>query len=225
MFKLKSVALAALALLAFTSCENDEPNAPVVPKKETKVMKEINAKEHSNWVYINLETGQTESHRDFTAWFYIDPKTKERVVIPAQGSLSDVKIAWHIALRRNLVKTNEGSVATTGGTDFDKAQLPANPTFVADAVESKNPMIIDFSAMMSGKATFSTEDKRNPLLSNWVKRSGAMPNFVYTPTNEVFVLRTKEGKLFKLQFTDFLNAKGNEKGIVTFKVMPLGMTK
>lgn len=217
--KFYSYLLVGLLTLGFTACDNSDNAEPVFTEK-TVELKSIDASNYSNWVYVNLETGEQETHRDFTPWFYIDPTTKERKEIAAQGSPADVKIKWHVAFRRELVKTNGGSAIATQSTSLDEVDVKkVQGNFMTDAVETKKPLMIDMTQMMKGIVMFSQEDMRNPVLTGWIVKKGRpMVDLTYTPTNLVYVLRTKDNQLFKLQITDFTNAKG-DKGYITLKAV------
>lgn len=212
------VAIMALIItMPFTACDKDDPTPQPQPQAAIKTLSEINASDYSNWTYVNLETGATETHRDFTAWYYIDNETKQRVEIPAQGSPADVKIEWHIAFRRELVKTNNGAAAEVTGKKLDAVTKTdvVGLAYTGDAVETKNPLMIDFKSMMTGRSTYSTADSRNPVLLTWMEKKGRpMVDLTYTPTGKVFALRTKDNTYYAVQLTDFLNAKGT-KGYIT----------
>lgn len=101
-----TLALVALSL-AFVGCDKKDDVKETIKKSKT-----IDATKYEMWTYVNLETGQMETHRDFSEWHVME-KGKLLETIPAKGSEADIKIKWHIAIHRFDIRTNEGETIAT----------------------------------------------------------------------------------------------------------------
>ena len=77
---LMMLALFACGLTMMTvSCDKDNPKPTPQPGNTVK-SKTIDATNYSNWTYINLETGETEVHRDFSEWLYLKNMHPDTIV-------------------------------------------------------------------------------------------------------------------------------------------------
>ncbi len=200
--------LMALTGLVFTSCSKDD-DAPVVVGKEMQ----IDASNYANWTYINLKTGETQTLRDFSAWNYIDMNTGKIVsTTPAQGSPSEIKIDWHIAIHYYDIRTNGGSALMTEETNLEKEISIPTSGFTADK-EVENKIYTDMKGMMQSKIGFASKATVNPVLSGWITSKGMPPTFTFT--KKVYVARFKDGSYAKLLFTNN-TGKGGEKRHVQF---------
>ncbi len=176
------------------------------------------------WTYINLETGQTETHRDFSEWNYLklegkgkDAKMVKYKTVPAQGSEADIKIKWHIALHRFDIKTNNGEAIATKEQEISKMKtLPAMGYKVDTVIE--NRIITDPKEMMMGKVGYASKSNLNKVLYGWLirKPTGTMPPYEYKLSGLVYVVKFKDGSHAKLKFTDFTDKTGKIKGHITF---------
>ena len=136
---------------------------------------------------------------------------------PAKGSESDVKIKWHIAIHYFDVKTNAGEAVATTETDLDKVtSLPA-AGYKPDTVV-KARVITDMSKMMQGIIGYADQSSLNATLGGWLIRTptGTMPPYTYKLSEKVYVVKFKSGANAKLKFTDYSDATGRKKGVVTF---------
>ena len=176
----------------------------------------VDATNYANWTYINLETGQTEVHRDFSSW----TSYKEDTVIshtPAKGSEADVKIKWHIAIHRFDVKTNGAEAVATTETELDKVTTLPTAGYKTDTLVRKR-VITDMSKMMQGIVGYADEETLNATLGGWLilTPTGTMPPYTYKLSEKVYVVKFKSGANAKLKFTDYSDATGRKKGVVTF---------
>ena len=73
------------------------------------------------------------------------------------------------------------------------------------------------TSMMQSKIGYASTAKTNPVLCGWLTKTatGAMPPYLYEPTNLIYVVKNKDGSYAKLKFTDHQDAEGNS-GHVTF---------
>ncbi|WP_449188919.1 HmuY family protein [Tannerella forsythia] len=202
-----TLALVALSL-AFVGCDKKDDVKETIKKSKT-----IDATKYEMWTYVNLETGQTETHRDFSEWHVME-KGKLLETIPAKGLEADIKIKWHIAIHRFDIRTNEGEAIATKETEFSKVTgLPAGD-YKKD-MEIKDKILVGFNMadMMKSKFTVAGMAKVNPVLKTWIVENpmGKVPVL----SKSVFVVKFKDGSYAKIKFTDATNDK-QEKGHVSF---------
>lgn len=174
------VAFMALSLsTTLTSCSDDDE------KKEETEMKTltVDATAYNQWVYVNLKDGKTQT-----------------VTMEGSDDESAVTIDWQIAIHRYTeVKTNGGSVVKTDMTDMSKVTTIPTGGYVAD--ESEQNILVRF-AMPPTDDCYVKSHCNTAMV--WTEGS-AMAGTLAT-TNNVFVLKCKDGTYAKLQFTDFANA-------------------
>ena len=211
--KKRSVMMMALVALglAFVGCDKKDD----VKKETIKKSKTIDATKYDVWTYINLETGQTEIHRDFSEWHVME-KGKLIETIPAKGSEADIKIKWHIAFHRFDIRTNDGEAIDTKQTEFSKVIGLPTGDYKKD-MEVKDQVMVGFNMadMMKSKFTFAGMAKINPVLNTWMLENpmGKPPVL----SKSVFVVKLKDGSYAKIKFTDATDATGKEKGHITFQ--------
>ena len=220
------IATAVAVILSFGACDKKNPEKPVAPASGANEFL-VKANDYSNWTYVNLKTGQTETHRDFSDWNYykVDMQngTKEFVRKEnAKGSLSDVKIEWHIAIHPKAIRTNDTEAAISESTDLKTATVPVSG-FVKDG-ELKDNLIVDLSGMMSGLPIgYAASAKGNKVLNKWLKKTpvqGEHGKYTYELSDKVFFVKCKDGSLVKIKFADYRNAEG-EKGFCKFSSLPV----
>ena len=130
----KTLLVAAMAALTLAACDKDEvnnkkenPTPMPVPGQVQQTAKVVSVKNlgmstgdgaYGNWTYVNLATGEHETHPDFGTWTYINTSTKKVTTEKKAGSLDDVKIKWDIAFRYNLLRTNNGATKLLSATEF-----------------------------------------------------------------------------------------------------------
>lgn len=213
----------ALGLFA-VACSDDDNQDDNKTQGDVTVTEVTNGDytSYSDWTYINLETGQTETHPDATEWIY-PYLTGDDQIREAQEA-ETVGIDWHIAIHRYEMKTNGGSVYDTQATDINAVnELPTGGTWVTDQAypygESAWEVITDMSKMMEGSVGYANNPTLNETLCGWVVRTetGSMPPTIYTPTNHVYVVKFADGSWAKLQFTDAGNIDTNASGYITWK--------
>lgn len=229
MKNLVMLALVACGMTMMVGCGKDEPTPTPNPKPNPKPnptpdntvkgKKTIDATDYAVWTYINLQTGETEVHRDFSEWVYLKNMHRDSVesTTPAKGSEADVKIKWHIAIHRFEVKTNNGEVAATKETELDKVTTLPSDGYKPDTVV-KLRVITDMSKMQQGLVGVAAQSRLNARLGGWLIRTptGKMPPYIYKLSNLVYVVKFKDGSNAKLKFTDYTDATGQKNGHVSF---------
>ncbi len=154
----------------------------------------INATKYDEWTYISLSSG------------------KQEVVKIVDGECDEPDFDWDIAIHRYDIKTNKGlAIATNKNNLEDVVELPSGD-FEADV---KDSVIVDLSQMMEGIVVYA-ESEVNPVLNTWLERDMSVMPPLYTLSNLVYVLKTKNDLYIKLLFTDYTDENEN-KGFVTFK--------
>lgn len=229
----KTLLVAAVATLTLAACDKDEvnnnkenPTPMPVPGQVQQTAKVVTVKNvgmtpgngaYANWTYVNLATGEHETHPDFGTWTYINTKTKEVTTEKKAGSLDDVKIKWDLAFRYNMIRTNNGATKLLAATEFNEVKTADMTGInVMDTVATgKDRVMVDFANMMNGILTYTSNDVRNPVLSTMFTRKGQMPNISYEPKPNVVALRTNDGRHFLLKFKGFTNNAGTN-GFYTF---------
>ena len=213
---LMMLALMACSMTMMVGCGDDKPEPKPTPGKTLAKKMTVDATNYANWTYINLETGETEVHRDFSSW----TSYKRDTVIshtPAKGSEADVKIKWHIAIHRFDVKTNGAEAVATTETELDKVTSLPTAGYKTDTLVRKR-VITDMSKMMQDIVGYADEETLNATLGGWLilTPTGTMPPYTYKLSGKVYVVKFKSGANAKLKFTDYSDATGQKNGVVTF---------
>ena len=212
--KLKNVWLMMALGLSVMACSDDD--APQWGDSVSDKKTNLDVSAYDQWTYVNLETGETESHVDTNPWVYSDgTETPAKVA-------ETVSIDWHIAIHRYEVRTNDGSVLDTNLTDMAAVTELPTGTYQADEVvtngDDEYSLITDMSKMMEGSVGYAKSATLNRVLCSWVKKTetGTMPPVIYEPTKHVFTLKCKDGSWAKLQFTVAGNTETGKSGFVSF---------
>jgi hypothetical protein len=149
--------------------------------------------------------------------------TKQSIMIDASShsdwkyfSFSEGKVVeysdsnnWDLAFNRYKIKTNSGTsgqgnagVVDLGIVDFnDVDKAPQNWYVVDDSI----------TVVMMTADTYSA----NKALEDWYAMSGEMPPAL-TAKNNVYAIRTADGKYAKIQFTDYYNPQTTASGFISF---------
>ena len=213
------LAMAALALFATvaTGCSDDDDpvvDTPSVDDSSSQGVKEmtVSTSDYSLWTYINLKTGETQTATVAGPWKYIggenevleekDPEIKGTV--PAE---------WDIAFHYYEIRTNNSQAVVTDAKELAAVkELPATGWESDKAVKAEDQeIIVDMKNMMQGKVGYA-DGIINPALCKWVTETptGSMPPTIYTVTDNVYVVKCKDGNWAKLKFTDKLDGNGKK---------------
>ena len=187
LFYLSGTVLLSMMLLA--SCKDSEKKDPTTNIVNTVTLTDVDVSAYDQWVYLSFES-------------------RTPVVL---GVEEDAPAQWDIALHRENVKTNRGAALVTEATSLAAlTELPSGD-FVSD-VMTDSTLIVDMSQMMQGILGYQ-KSEINPVLNAWVERSGMPP--VYTVKNNVYVVRTQEGRYATIKFASYKDAE-DKTGFATF---------
>lgn len=204
--------IAALAVaLSVTACAytnhflDEEEGREDVPYK---TLQNVKISAYDTWTYINLKTGETETHPDAGEWIYAGTGD-----IRAARQEETVDIEWHIAVHRYEFKTNGAAVLNTGETDIARVTELPEGTYTPDApaayetevekTEGGYLLVMDMAGMMEGNIGYAHSPLINlPLCGGITKTAtGSMPPTIYGSTGEVFVLKWDDENWAALQIT------------------------
>lgn len=198
----------SMTACAYTNHFLDEEEEP--EDGTYSALKDVNNTGYDTWTYINLQTGETETHPDASEWIY----SGDGSIREAQAE-EEIGIDWHIAIHRYEIKTNGASVLNTGKTDMLEVTGLPDGTYTLDYVavyeeelektdETQYLLVMDMSGMMSGSIGYAYRPVINKVLCDGVTRTatGSMPPTIYGTTKEVFALKWNDGSWAALQITD-----------------------
>lgn len=215
--KVKNYLMMMLVALCAIACSDNDDNGPRWGTAVSNRMTNLDVSAYDKWTYINLETGETETHADANEWIYTDGSTV------AAKTPEAVSIDWHIAIHRYEMRTNGGEVLDTQQTSLEAvAELPTGSYTKDETVpfeeDGAYQVITDMSRMMEGSVGYAKSVVLNKVLCSWVKKTetGTMPPVIYEPTKHVLVLKCTDGSWAKLQFTVAGNTETGKSGFVSF---------
>lgn len=165
------------------------------------------------WTYINLITGETETHEDTSEWIYAGTGD----IREAQPD-AEISIEWHIALHRYEFKTNGASVLNTGITDITTITELPDGTYTPDEVAPYETEVekesgayllaMDMAGMMEGNIGYAHNPTINRVLCDEIIRTatGTMPPTIYSSKKNVLVLKWENGSwaILKIVGTDHM---------------------
>lgn len=179
-------------VLCFTGCEDSSEEEPK-PVLEIKSV-QIDARSYADWVYFSFDKGEVVT------------------VDPAAFS-SDLN--WDMAFHRNDVRLNcglsgkgaGGALKTTAKTLGEISTAP-NSGYVVDATKS---IMTKFTLPVP-----VFEDQPASTEINWLNVDTSNPPPVYTLFDDVYVVKTAQGKYTKVKFKNYLSDK-NETMVITLE--------
>ena len=183
----------------------------------------VNASNYDSWIYINLQTGETETHTDTNPWIY---SSDGRITEAKQPQ--NITIEWHIAIHRYEFKTNNAEVLNTGTKKMDDVNtIPSELIFTPDETidyetelakskkgEAAYLITMDMSEMMDGTIGYALQTNINRVLCNSIIRTATqtMPPTIYSTNGEVMILKWNNDHWAKLQITETYGKGGSLTG-------------
>lgn len=203
MKRINLVSLSLLFALAglFTSCEKDDDN--VVPVEAVTIT--IDASDYTKWQYFSFEEG----------------KIVGESAVEGNHSGLDWDIAFHrYDFRLNGGKSGDGmagALVSTGNVGAigweDLVVAPESGYAVDDSISVlPSPAMPPTYVTVAGSKTITggmTSENPTAIVFDMTTRS-------YSYTDQIFVVKTADGKYAKIWITDFKNSEGNS-GHITMK--------
>lgn len=205
MKKLFTLLFALTAFVAFQSCE-DEDEPEVIANAIINEIDDIDASAYDQWVYFSFETGE----------------------IVGTSGLEEERsgLDWDIAFHRWDVRLNcgisgsgqggallvEGAIALTGWNSVSEApttgySVDGTVTATKD-VSSMPPVQVD----VPGSNVITGDSFMGDMSGTWMNMTGYG---VYDITNQIFVIKTADGKYAKVWLKQYNNSDGT--GHITMK--------
>jgi len=178
-------------VLCFTACEDKEEEPK--PVLEVKTV-QIDARSYPDWVYFSFEKGEVVT------------------VNPASFS-SDLN--WDIAFHRNDVRLNGGASGKGAGGALKTSAKSLAEITTAPASGYKTDVIKSIMTKFVLPVPVF-EDQPASTEINWLNVDTSNPPPVYTLFDDVYVVKTAQGKYAKIKFKNYLGDK-NETMIITLE--------
>ncbi len=174
-------------ILGVTSCTKEDPEEPVGTGATTKT---FDARAYDKWVYFSFDKGEEVEITDF------------------QNSTE-----WDIAFHRFDVRVNcgtsgpgQGGSISMGQVNFDAVTTaPTEGYSLNDSISIVNE---------EGNWTNPVTVPGDTIVGKWLYFTGPPPQ--YNITNEIYVVKTAQGKYSKIWLKDYYN-DNSESGFVTMQ--------
>lgn len=169
----------------------------------------VDPESQSGTIYVDAHS--------YTQWTYIDFDGKEIYVTNIDKEkgkeIESQPEKWELALHRYDAKTNQGAVLETSYSSLSElksaGKLPEG-TFVADI---QDKVAVDMSQMMDNNIIYA-ESPVNKEIGKWLNVDTSQMPPIYTLSNKVYLLKTKEGKYAALFLSNYMS-NGFQKGFMT----------
>lgn len=187
---LRNGAILALVLFVFAGCKKDKEETIIEPLNTKSIV--IDAKAYDKWVYLNLSSGKIVTPEDYKN-----------------------DMSWDVAFHRDNVRTNGGASGIGKG-----AGLEIEVKSLAEVTEApENGYVKDeITDIMTAYIMPPQYEKQpaNAELEKWGNFDLSEMPPVFVLSENVYVMKTAEGKYAKLKFTDYYNENG-ESGFIELK--------
>ncbi len=187
-----SALLCLTLVIGFSSCGKDEP--------ETK--EDLTEKEYT--------TSRKTDYGD--DWIYFSFSQGKEVAVTEDNHKND--LSWDIAFNRYNIRTNSGKSGAGKGGAVSAGKVVLSSVIVAPTSGYTEDSDFEISDKGTGLPPPTKMSTANTVLSKAIQFAGPPPT--YTPSNEIFVVKTADGKYAKVHFTSYYDLKGNS-GFITFK--------
>lgn len=180
------------AVLCFTGCDDNKTEAPQ-PDLEIKSV-QIDARSYADWVYFSFDKGESVT------------------VNPASFSTD---LTWDIAFHRNDVRLNCGASGKGAGGALKTTVKTLDGIRTAPA----SGYVVDAPKSIMTRFTLPVpvfEDQPANGEINWLNVDTSNPPPVYTLFDDVYVIKTAQGKYAKIKFKNYLSDK-NETMVITLE--------
>jgi hypothetical protein len=181
------IVLAGL-LLAFTACESEDPD-PIV---------------EDNWETVTLDATAYES------WVYFSFSENAEVAISDYRNSMDWDIGFHrydVRLNCGTSGPGQGGSQSMGVVDFES---------VTEAPESGYSLNDSIGVILESGVWEYTNVPGDTVLSTWMNIDFSNPPPKYTLSNEIYVIRTADGRYARIWLKDYFDDKSSS-GHVTMQ--------
>lgn len=190
--KLSLLALFTIVAATVMSCKEDTEPPQTGSGLESTIVT-IDATSFSDWTYFSFEQGKTVEVTDFAT-----------------------DMNWDIGFHRMNIRLNcgksgvgKGGSQAMGTTDFVSIKTAPEDGY---SLNDEISIPIDLTSMPPLMDTVPGDT----VLAKWVNRTFVNQGPIYVPTEEIFVVKTANGKYVKLLLKDYYNAN-SESGYITMK--------
>ncbi|MEZ4890204.1 MAG: HmuY family protein [Crocinitomicaceae bacterium] len=195
---MKKIVIASLAILSlglsFTSCKKEEE------------------KQYENEVNIYSNKYEFLDARSYTDWVYFSLTSNSIVqVTDYQNDLS-----WDIAFHRGDVRLNGGASGKGQGAALDSQSKDFNAVLEAPKTGYVKDSVGTVVTAFTGNGVEQEQQPFSQTLSTWLTTDISTPPPVYTVNNNVYIIKTANGSIAKIQMYDNKNATGSA-GYISFK--------
>lgn len=188
--------LVTLSLVLF-SCKKDTTTNPSPQKDKDKSYTLSRATNYGNdWIYFSFSTGKEVAG--------INEENKSK------------RLDWDIAFNKANMRLNcgtsgsgKGGAIAMNATSLDKLKEVPNSGYKVDEIGK-------ITKDMSSYPPPKMESSLNKTLATAIKFSGPPPT--YTINENVFAIKTADGKYVKLKITGYYNKEGKS-GFISFKYL------
>jgi hypothetical protein len=195
---MKKIVIASLAILSlglsFTSCKKEEEEQY---ENEVNIYSNkyefLDARSYSDWVYFSLSSNSIVQVTDY------------------QNDLS-----WDIAFHRGDVRLNGGESGKGQGAALDSQSKDFNAVLEAPKTGYVKDSVGTVVVAFTGNGVEEEQQPFAQTLSTWLTTDISTPPPVYTVNNNVYIIKTANGSIAKIQMYDNKNATGSA-GYVSFK--------
>lgn len=188
---LRTLFIATFAVLALTSCSDDDDKNQ--ESGDVKSYLYVDATSYTDWSYFSFDKAAVVAVTD-----------------------PDNDLTWDIAFHRGDIKLNggesgkgKGAALNMNTTKWNEVTSAPTSGYVADKM-GKITTAFTGDGIEEGDASFSQT------LAGWLTIDTSNPPPVYTYHDWIYVIKTAAGKYVKIQFTDYKNAK-NAGAYISFK--------
>ncbi|MBU8892761.1 MAG: HmuY family protein [Bacteroidales bacterium] len=178
------------AVYLFTACEEEDNIIPATVGTIT-----VDASDYSSWVYFSFKDDTVVTVTDFE-------------------NSTDWDIGFHrsdLRLNCGMSGTGLGGSYATGITNFDEViTAPETGYSLNDMIE----IATDISTFPPGMETVPGDT----ILANWISFEIGASGPEYTYSNEIFIIKTADGKYAKIWLKDYFNDEA-QGGHITMKYL------
>lgn len=234
-----ALALGLTALtFAWTSCDKEadttkndkekkeEKQTPKAIVKHADILvQEKQMTNYDKWVYIDLETGKTETKVDYREWVYgmMDRRTQQMAqvtkTIPERPANEPEK--WHLAFHLYDPMTNGGEAMMAGKDTTSLDQITTLPKTDRWTKDKAVWILTDMSGMMQMPPTMGySKGFSNPILHHYMRRAG-MGSYEHVNKDRIWVVKFKDNSFVALKYTGITDNTGKKKMVsFDYKFVP-----